>query len=299
MDRLDELAIFAAIAEAGSLAGAARRLGRSAPAVTRALSALEERTGVRLVERTTRRLALTEAGREMAERARALLGDYDSVVHGLAEAPVRGLLRITAPREFGRRHVAPLVTEFLDLYPLTQVELVFNDRNLDLIEEGLDAAVRIGPLIDSALMIRKVGEVRRVVVASPDYLAARGTPEVPADVAEHDVIFGTARPGPREWRFGSTTIRLAPRLMINEVTGRLYAARAGRGLTRVLSYQVAEDLAEGRLVRVLRGYEPPPMPVQLVTASAAHRPPKLRAFLDHAAAVLRALPVIHEEPAHA
>jgi DNA-binding transcriptional LysR family regulator len=136
------------------------------------------------------------------------------------------------------------------------------------------------------------------VVASPDYLAARGTPLKPADLADHDVIFGTAWPGPHEWRFGGTTIRLAPRLMMNEVTGRLYAARAGRGLTRVLSYQVVEDLAEGRLVRVLRDCEPPPMPVQLVTVSAAHRPPKLRAFLDHAAAALRALPVIHAGPPH-
>src|SRR5271169_2465876 len=150
MDRLDELTIFRAIAETGSLARASRRLRRSPPAVTRALAALEDRAGVRLIERTTRRLVLTEAGRELSERARSLLADYEGPVHGQEAAPVRGLLRATAPVTFGRRHMAPLVSGFLDR-PDAQVELVFNDRNLDLIEERLDAAFRIGQLRDSTL----------------------------------------------------------------------------------------------------------------------------------------------------
>lgn len=287
MDRLDELAVLVAVVDQGSLVGAARRLRRSAPAVTRALSALEQRVGARLIERTTRRLAATEAGRSLAEESRALLSAYEGAVADISPAPVRGLLRITAPVQFGRRHVAPLVTAFLRKFPETQVELVLHDRYLDLIEEALDVAVRIGALADSSLLVRRVGEVRRLVVASPDYLARRGTPMKPAELTAHDTIFSTSSWGPVEWRFGSrgrtTVVRLAPRLLANDVEARLDAARAGHGIARVLSYQVAEDLAAGRLVRVLRAFEPPPLPVQLVAASRPHMPPKIRAFLDLAA----------------
>ena len=168
MDRLDELAIFVAIIEAGSLIGASRRLRRSPPAVTRALTALEDRVGLRLVERTTRRLAPTEAGTAPGRtRAALLLADYDGVLAGMSQAPVRGVLRITAPVQFGRRHVAPVVSAFLNEYPEVRIELTLNDRNLDLIEEGLDLAVRIGPLADSSLVARQIGSVRRVAVASP------------------------------------------------------------------------------------------------------------------------------------
>src|ERR1700738_3855883 len=156
MDRLDELAIFTAIIDAGSLVHAARRLRRSPPAVTRALSSLEDRIGLRLVDRTTRRLAPTEAGSALAERARALLADYDAGL-GAAQAPVRGVLRIPAPVQFGRRHVAPIVSAFLNEYPDVRVELSLNDRNLDLIEEGLDLAVRIGPLAGLRLGWRRAG----------------------------------------------------------------------------------------------------------------------------------------------
>src|SRR5258707_9094427 len=149
MDRLQELAVLVAVIDHGSLAAASRRLRQSPPAVTRALAALEDRVGVRLVERTTRRLSVTEAGRAFAERARVLLNEYDSAVTGLAEAPLRGLLRVTAPLQFGRRHVAPLVIGFLESFSEMQVELVLNDRNLGLVEQGLDVAVRIGPLEDS------------------------------------------------------------------------------------------------------------------------------------------------------
>jgi hypothetical protein len=159
MDRLEELTILVAIVDHGSLTAAARRLRRSPPAVTRALAALEQRVGVRLVDRTTRRLAPTEAGRALADRGRAILDDYDAAIREPSGGPIRGRLRVTAPVQFGRRHVAPLVTSFLDAFPQVQVELVLNDRNLDLIEEGLDAAVRIGPLSDSALLVRRVGEV--------------------------------------------------------------------------------------------------------------------------------------------
>jgi DNA-binding transcriptional LysR family regulator len=295
LDRLDELAIFTAIIDAGSLVSAARRLRRSPPAVTRALSSLEDRIGLRLVDRTTRRLAPTEAGSALAERARALLADYDAVLVG-SEAPVRGVLRITAPVQFGRRHVAPIVSEFLNEYPDVRVELSLNDRNLDLIEEGLDLAVRIGPLADSSLVARPVGTVRRVVVASPAYLARHGIPRAPADLATHDTIFGIARSPAREWRFGPSprgpTVRLSPRLLVDDVEAQLQAARAGRGIARVLSYQVRDEVASGTLVRLLRDYEPAPLPVQLVTLSRSHMAPKVRAFLDSAVKTLRDSDVI-------
>jgi DNA-binding transcriptional LysR family regulator len=291
MDRLDELAIFVAIIEAGSLVGASRRLRRSPPAVTRALGALEDRVGLRLVERTTRRLAPTEVGSALADRARALLGDYEAALTGLAHAPVRGVLRITAPVQFGRRHVAPVVSAFLNEYPEVQVELTLNDRNLDLIEEGLDLAVRIGPLADSSLIARPIGSVRRVLVASPAYLARRGVPLRPPDLATHDTIFGMARSPAREWRFGPSSrgsvVRLSPRLLVDDVDAQLQAALAGRGVARPLSYQVTAELTAGSLVRILQEFEPDPLPVHIVTASRSHLSPKIRAFLETAMRVFR------------
>jgi DNA-binding transcriptional LysR family regulator len=291
MDRLDELAIFVAVVEAGSLIGASRRLRRSPPVVTRALRALEDRIAVRLVERTTRRLAPTEAGNALAERARALLADYDAVLDGIAAAPVRGVLRITAPVQFGRRHVSPVVSAFLNEYPDVQVELTLNDRNLDLIEERLDVAVRIGALADSTLVARQVGHVRRVVVASPEYLAWRGVPRTPSDLATHDTIFGMARSAAREWRFvpsqRGAVVRLSPRLLVDDVEAQIQAALAGRGVARALSYQVAAELAAGTLVRILQEFEPEPLPVQLVTSSRSHLSPKTKAFLDYAVKTFR------------
>jgi len=284
MDRLDELTIFVAIVEAGSLISASRRLRRSPPAVTRALSALEDRIGMRLVERTTRRLA------------RTLLADYDEALAGASQAPVRGVLRITAPVQFGRRHVAPIVSAFLNEYPDVQVELSLNDRNLDLIEGGLDLAVRIGALADSSLIARQVGSVRRVVVASPEYLARRGVPRTPLDLATHDTIFGMARSPAREWRFGPSprgaVVRLSPRLLVDDIEAQLQSAQAGRGIARVLSYQVTDELAAGTLVRLLQDFEPDPLPVQLVTLNRSHLAPKLRAFLDSALKIFRDVDVI-------
>jgi DNA-binding transcriptional LysR family regulator len=297
VDRLDELALLVAVIDEGSMVSAARRLRRSPPAITRALAALEDRIGVRLVARTTRRLAATEQGLRMAERARAVLAEYEAMTSSVAAVPVQGLLRLTAPVQFGRLHVAPLVTSFLDAYPAVRVELVLNDRNLDLIEEGLDLAIRIGDLLDSTLLVRRVGEVRRLLVASPDYLAARGVPRTPADLAGHDTIFGAPRSGASEWRFAAAghgaVIRLSPRLLVNEVEAQLLAARAGRGVARLLSYQVAKDLEAGSLVRLLPGSEPPPLPVQLVARGGGHMAPKIRAFLDHAWERLKILRVIN------
>jgi DNA-binding transcriptional LysR family regulator len=298
MDRLDEFAIFVRIVEEGSLVRAAHRLRRSAPAVTRALAALEDRIGVRLIDRTTRRLAPTEAGRSLYERARAVVADYEAAAAGAREAPVRGLLRIAAPVQFGRRHVAPLATCFLDSHEGVEIELMLNDRNVDLIEEGIDVAVRIGALADSGLVARPVGRVRRQWVASPAYLAGHGAPKEPADLARHEALLGTSR-GAMEWTFGSrrrgAPTHLAGRLRVDDIETRLRLAREGRGIAQFLSYQVAEDLAAGRLVRLLHRFEPPPLPVQLVTKSRAHRAPKIDTFVEFAARKLSALPVLHPD----
>jgi DNA-binding transcriptional LysR family regulator len=302
MDRLDELAIFVRIIDEGSLVRAARRLRRSPQAVTRALAALEDRIGQRLVDRTTRRLAATDAGVALFERARLLLHDYDAATSRTPEAPVRGLSRITAPVQFGRRYIAPIVTAFLDRFPGVRIELLLHDRNLDLTEEGIDIALRIGTQKDSSLTVRRLGEVSRVWVASPDYLRRRGVPETPGDLARHETI-QTVDPGAREWTFGpkhrGAPLRLPARFRVNDVETQLALARDGRGIARLLSYQVADDVAAGTLVRLLRPYQPPALPVQLVTKGKAHRPPAIEAFLDLAATTLAGLAVIRPERAEA
>lgn len=298
MDRLDELAIFVRIVEEGSLVRAASRLRRSPPAVTRALAALEDRIGLRLVDRTTRRLAPTEAGRALYDKARTLVAGYEAATAGAANAPVQGLLRVTAPVQFGRRHIAPIVARFLDAHESVEVELLLNDRNIDLIEEGIDVALRIGPLADSALAARPVGHVRRLWVASPAYLERRGTPGTPGDLARHEAILGTLR-GNTEWAFAGARRgappRLAGRLRVDDVETRLRTAREGRGIAQLLSYQVADDLAAGRLVRLLQAWERPPLPVHLVTKGRAHRAPKIDAFLDFTVRRLLALPVLRAD----
>lgn len=293
MDRLDELAIFVRIVDEGSLVRAASRLRRSPPAITRALAALEDRIGVRLIDRTTRRLAPTEAGRALHDKARALVADYEAATAGAPDAPVRGLLRITAPVQFGRRHIAPLIARFLDAHEGLEVELLLNDRNIDLIEEGIDVALRIGALADSTLSARRVGQVRRLWVASPAYLKRRGTPRAPGDLARHEAILGTLR-GNTEWVFTGARrgAPLSGRLRVDDVETRLRAALDGRGIAQFLSYQVADDLAAGRLVRLLRAYERPSLPVHLLTKGRSHRAPKIDAFLDFAAKRLAALPVL-------
>jgi DNA-binding transcriptional LysR family regulator len=299
MDRLDELLVLATIVDAGSLAGAARRLRRSPPAVTRSLAALEERVGVRLIQRTTHQLTPTEPGQRLVTLARHLLTDYEQAVSAVKEskdAPLRGLLRITAPFPFGRFHVAPLVSRFLNANPGVRIELVLSNRNLDLVAEGLDVAVRIGPLSDAGLIARRVGKVSRVLSASPDYIARRGRPRTPKELTKHDIVFVNQPLAPLEWRFRVSgrerVVRLTPRFMVSDVDAALAAVRAGGGICRNLSYQVADDYSSGTLVRLLREFEQPPWPVHLVVPSARHMARTVRAFLDLAAPALAALPVI-------
>jgi DNA-binding transcriptional LysR family regulator len=299
VDRLDELAIFVRIIEDGSLLRAAGHLRRSPQAVTRALAALESRIGQRLIARTTRRLAPTEAGLALFERARALLDDYDAATLRPREAPMQGLLRITAPVQFGRLHIAPVVTAFLDRFPAVRIELHLHDRNFDLIEHGIDVALRIGALADSSLTARRMGEVRRQWVASPAYLEQRGMPNIPADLVGHETI-QSAESGGREWTFsskhGGAPAHLPTRFRVNDIETQLTAARDGRGIARLLSYQIADDLQRGTLVRLLAAYEPPPLPVHLVTKGKALRAPVLDAFLEMAVAHLNSLAVIRPRP---
>ncbi len=297
MDRLDELAVLVAVLETGSLAAAGRRLRRSPPAITRTVAALEQRVGARLVERTTRRLALTEAGLALADRARIVLENYADAMQVPAATALRGTLRLTAPVVFGRRHVTPCVLAFQTENPDVRVELELADRNLDLIEDGLDLAVRIGPLADSTLRARRVATVRRLLVASPAYLSAHETPLTPADLAGHITIVAFSRGGLLEWRFREgdrdRVVRLTPRLLVNDIEAMLLAAHRGHGIARALSYQVVEDLRSGSLVRLLADFEPAPEPVHLVFSGGGMVRPNTRAFAAFAAEYLGRLGVEH------
>jgi len=292
MDRFGEMATFVAIIEEGSLAGAARRLGRSAPAVTRILAGLEQRLGARLLQRTTRRLAATDAGQRFfqgCQRLLAELGDVEQAAAG--EGVVRGRLRITAPAMFGRLHVAPIVNAFLGQFPDVQVELMLVDRVVDMIEDGVDVAVRIGHLADSSLIVRRVGAVRRVLCASPRYLKRAGAPQTPRDLAGHDVVAFAGIGSPEAWRFRAgtrgITVAIKPRLTVNQADAAVAAALDGRGVTLVLSYQVAELVRARRLTVLLEAFEPEPLPVQLVYPGHRLVAPSVRAFLDAAVAGLQ------------
>lgn len=293
MDRTDAIAVFIAVADHGSFAAAARRLGRSPASVTRAVADLESRLGVRLLTRTTRAVSTTEAGQRFLGGAKRVLADLDEIERaaaGQGTAP-RGELRLTAPILFGRLHVLPIVTEFLDRFPEVQAALALVDRPVDLVEEGLDVAVRIGALGESSAVATRVGALRRIAVASPDYLARRGTPQRPADLTDHAVVAFSGIAGVEHWVFreasGDENVAIRPRLVVSTAEAAIDAARAGFGLTRVLSYQAAEDVARGSLRRVLPGYEGDEVPIHLVYPGGRHPPPKLRAFLDFTTPRLR------------
>ena len=283
MDRIDSVAVFAEVAERGSFAAAARHLSRSPAAVTRAIAELETRRGVRLLNRTTRAVSVTQAGQRFLSGARRVLADLaeiEQAAAGQGLAP-RGELRVTAPIVFGQRHVLPLVTEFLAQYPEVGVRLSLLDRPVDLVEEGFDVAIRIGALADSSAIATRVGMLRRVVVAAPSYLDRRGRPAAPGDLAAHDVIAFIGIEGAERWRFrGGVDASIKPRLIVNTAEAAIAAARSGFGITRVLSYQAAGALANKTLTRLLREYEGADAPVHVVYPDGRHPPPKLRAFLD-------------------
>ena len=293
MDRLHEMEVFVAVADAGSFAKAGARLRISPPAVTRAVSSLEDRLGARLFNRTTRSLGFTEAGLRFLENARRLLAEIDEAERGaLGEGAVpSGHLTLTASVTFGRWAVAPIVSEFLRAHPRVTASLMLVDRVVNLVEEGIDLAVRIGQLPDSTLVARRVGEVQRVLVASPDYLARHGEPRSPAHLKEHSTIALLGLVVNREWRFddgaASAHVAVQPRFELNDAAAAIDAAEAGDGITVALSYMVAQRIADGRLAPVLGAYAPPAVPVQLVHPQSRLVAPKIRAFVDFAAPRLR------------
>ncbi|MBV9378621.1 MAG: LysR family transcriptional regulator [Alphaproteobacteria bacterium] len=294
-DRLDALTIFAAVAEQQSFAEAARHLSRSPASVTRAVAALEERLQTRLFNRTTRSVALTDAGARYLEGCRRFLATYDELeaVNLSERAQPRGWINVTAPTMFGRLHVLPIVRSFLGEYPQVDVRMLLLDRVVSLVDEGLDLGVRIGQLPDSSLRAVRVGQVRRVVCAAPQYIARHGVPITPRDLGSHTVVACTAvTPIPDRWSFhgpsGVTSVAVKPRLVVNTTAGAVDAAVDGLGFTCVRSYQAEPHVAAGRLQTVLTEYEPPPAPIHIVHPEGRYLPTKVRLFLDHAASALRA-----------
>jgi DNA-binding transcriptional LysR family regulator len=286
MDRIDAMQAFVAVADLKGFAPAARKLGLSPSGVTRLIAALEERLGARLLQRTTRQVALTDVGARYLERVRRILVDVEEA-EGAAEGertrPV-GRLAVSAPVGFGRLHVSPVMTAYLKRYPEVSGELRLADRMINLVEDGVDLAVRIGHLADSTLVARQVGEMRRIVVASPGYLKARGEPATPQAISSHQTIqFGAMTASP-DWRFVENGreigVTCAPRLVTNSADAAIqYAAQDG-GLTRVLAYQAAEAIKAGRLRIVLAKFEQPPLPIHLVYPTSRLLSAKVRAFID-------------------
>ncbi|MCY1644190.1 LysR family transcriptional regulator [Methylorubrum sp. SL192] len=298
MDRLQGMRVFVRVAESGGFAGAARALSMSPAAVTRAVAALEAVIGARLFIRTTRSVKLTEAGGRYLEDCRRLLAEIaeaEATAAGSTATPT-GVLTLTAPVQFGRLYVLPVVTDYLACHPAVAVRALFLDRIVNLIEEGIDVGVRIGHLADSGLTATRVGSVRRVVCAAPSYLERHGVPETPRDLRDHAVI-GASNPGTLpEWRFGPegrTTVSVHARLVCNTVDAALAAALDGWGIARLLSYQVASAVAEGRLRILLTDDEEAPVPIHVVSPEGRRAPAKTRAFVDLAAARLRADPRVN------
>ena len=297
MNRLDALEALVLAVDHGSLSAAARTLGRSAASITRAIAGLEAHVGTRLLRRTTRTLKPTEAGARylvVARRVLADLAEADATASADRAVP-RGTLSITAPVAFGTLHVRPLVDELVTTYDELQVRLLLLDRLVHVVDEGFDVAVRIAHLPDSALLATAVGHVRRVLCASPAYLARRGQPREPADLAAHRCISFSAVTASDVWTFGprdgrrARSVRIHPTLTVNTADAAIGSAIAGVGIVRALSYQVQAALESGALVRLLPSLEPAPLPVHLVYPVTAAAAAKVRAFVTLATPRLRKL----------
>ncbi len=287
-DRLDDMALLVVSVESGSFSAAAKRLGMPLATVSRRVSELEERLGARILTRSTRGLSLTEPGQAYLSACRQILdqvGDAERQVRGEFSEP-KGKLVLSAPIVFGRLHVLPVITAFLQTYPDVDVRLEQTDRSVSLIEEHIDVAIRIGHLPDSSMRARRVGEVCEVICASPAYLASRGQLKQPQDLADHDCITFEHLMSAERWRFGKGKAQFQQpvhsRLVVMTAEAAVDAAKAGLGITRVLSYQVAEAVMTGALEVVLKKYEPDPLPVNIVYGSG-QVPGKVRAFVDFAA----------------
>jgi DNA-binding transcriptional LysR family regulator len=294
MDRLAAMQVLLAVVEGGSLSAAGRSLGMPLPTVSRRLTELETHLQTRLLERSTRRLSLTDSGWAYVAACRRILAEVEEAERTAAgeyTAP-RGELVVSAPIVFGRLHVLPTIIEFLRAYPEVQVQLRLADRNVDLQDEHVDLAVRIGELPDSSLVAIRIAQIRWVVCASPRHLDSFGRPARPEELANHPCVLFSPVGASTVWRFhaaaGPQDVAITPRLSVNTAEAAVDAAIAGVGITRVLSYQATAALEDGRLERILVDFEPPALPVHLIYARPGRLPLKLRAFLDFTAARLRA-----------
>jgi DNA-binding transcriptional LysR family regulator len=293
MDRLEAMQLFVSVAEQQSFIAAARRHSLSAARVSRAVALLEKRLGARLLHRTTRAVRLTDAGASYLSQSKRILAEIDAAEASAASShrELSGPISVTAPRLFGRLHVSSVITGFMKRHPRVTLRALFVDHVLDFFEQNLDVAIRIAQLPDSGLRAARVGTVRRVVCGSPEYLKARGTPQHPRELDEHEVIAFSGAAEPEAWTFAlegrHERVSTRPRLVVNTADMAVAAALAGRGLTRVLSYQVTEALEARRLRIVLAEFELPSVPVQVVHEEGRAGPARVRAFVEFATRELR------------
>jgi len=294
VDRFHSIGVFVKVAECGSFSAAARELAMSPPAVTRAVAMLEDRLGTRLFVRTTRSVRLTQSGERFLEDGRRILLDLEEAEEAAVGSHVepRGDLRITAPVMFGRMYVTPILGNFLDRYPMMKAQTLFVDRVVNLMDEGLDVAIRIGDLPDSSLTAVRAGTVRLIVFASPQYLDKYGNPQHPDELTDHRIIQPLALGTSREWQFDdngtSVSVPVEPPIRMNTNDAVIGLAVRGWGMSRVLSYQIAPYLADGRLKTVLDGFEMPPMPIHVIHQEGGMVSAKVRAFVDFLVERLRA-----------
>lgn len=299
MDQIHLMNVFVAVADEGSFAAAARRMDLSPAAVTRAISSLEEQLGVKLLLRTTRNVRMTEAGQRYLEDTRQILTsivEANKAAAGINSDP-KGNLSVTAPVLFGKAFVMPCIADYLKQFPNVEVSAYFLDRVVNLVEEGVDVAVRIGHLRDSGLKALRVGQVRRVVCASPEYLARNGIPQHPGELLRHSVIAASGVSPRVEWKFGAVddpiAVRMRPRLTVTSNDAAVAGAAVSLGITRLLSYQIASELAAGSLKIILAEYEEAPWPVHIVHRESKYGSSKVRNFIDMLATRLRANPLLN------
>jgi DNA-binding transcriptional LysR family regulator len=296
MDRLDAMRIFVTVARLGSFAEAARQLRLSPSVATRSIAQLEDQLGLMLLTRTTRSLRLTDRGEIFLASCQQILSDMDDAERRARgeNAEPRGELRIAAPIVFGRLHVLPVVNRILTEHAGLSVRLMLSDRNVNLVDDGIDIAMRIGDLADSSLIAVKLGEVSRILIASPDYLKKRGVPKSLAALSDHDLIAFESIDATNEWRFDTDgkPVRVEPRLIVNNADAAIAAAEAGIGIARTLSYQVRESVLGGRLIPVLQKFAPPASPISAIHSPRRVASANVAAFVKAARDHFRASPVV-------
>ena len=296
MDRLHLMTVFVAVAEEESFAAGARRLGMSPPAVTRAISALEDRLGVKLLNRTTRYVRVTDAGSRYLDDCRRIIQDTDEADEAAAgiNAEPRGHLAVTAPVMFGRLFVIPGIVDYLKRYPDMEVSAVFLDRVVNLLEEGFDVGIRIGELPDSSMRAIRVGQVKRVLCASPGYLAENGIPNSPSELINHKIVVSSTVLPTVDWKFAQAiTVRVKPRLTVTSNDAAIEAVKNGMGITRLLSYQIESYRASGQLKTLLTEFEPPPLPIHVIHREGRYASAKVRTFVDLISAKLRSIQTLN------